>query len=198
MSERIQAWHFLPANGRMRWGKWKNPVRAGVTYVHRGPVKICETGLHASIRAIDALEYAPGPIACIVECWDEVQQDADKLVCRRRKVLAMADCTRTLHLFACDEAERALTLVGNPDPRSVEAIRIKRLWADGKATDDELAAARAAARDAAGDAAWVAAWVAAGDAAGDAALAAAWAAARAAARDASNARLDAALRKAVA
>ncbi|MCK9358138.1 MAG: hypothetical protein M0R22_13505 [Dehalococcoidia bacterium] len=207
--DRIQAWHFLPANRRIRWGKWKDPVRTGVVYVHRGAVEICNTGLHASIQAIDALEYAPGPVACLVECWGDVQQHDDKLVCSRRKVLAMADCTRVLHLFACDEAERALALVSSPDARSVEAIRIKRLWVDGGATDAELAAAEAAAEAAAWAAAeaaaeaaaWAAAGAAARDAAGAAAEAAARAAARAAAgaaaRDAASTRLDACLRKAV-
>jgi hypothetical protein len=194
--DRIQAWHFLPANRRIRWGKWKDPVRTGVVYVHRGAVEICNTGLHASIQAIDALEYAPGPVACLVECWGDVQQHDDKLVCSRRKVLAMADCTRVLHLFACDEAERALALVSSPDARSVEAIRIKRLWVDGGATDAELAAARDAAWAAAEAAAWAAAGAAARDAAWAAAEAAAWAAAGAAAgaaaRDAAWAAAEAA------
>lgn len=53
---------------------------------------------------------------------------------------------RTLHLFACEAAEQALERTENPDLRSIEAIRMKRLWLDGKATNDELAAA--------GDAAW--------------------------------------------
>jgi hypothetical protein len=74
------------------------------------------------------------------------------------------------------------------DKRPHEAVRIKKLWLRGKATIEQLAAARdaawaatwAAAGDAAGDAAGAAAWAAAGDAAG----AAAWAAAGAAARDA--------------
>jgi hypothetical protein len=74
------------------------------------------------------------------------------------------------------------------DPRSVAALDMVDRHANGNATDEELAAARAAAgdaagaaraaRDAAGDAAWDAraARDAAGDAAGDAAWDAAWAA----------------------
>jgi hypothetical protein len=64
---------------------------------------------------------------------------------------------KTLHLLACDFAEAALKRERKagrePDPRSWEAIRIKRLWVDGKATDDELEAALKAA--------WAAAQVAA-------------------------------------
>ena len=83
-----------------------------------------------------------------------------------------------LHEFACRCAEKALELVPNPDPRSVEAIEAKRKWLRGEITDDELAAARDAARAAA----WAAAWAAARDAARDAVWDAAWDAARDAAR----------------
>ena len=54
-----------------------------------------------------------------------------------------------LHEFACRCAENALKLVDNPDPRSVNAIEVKRRWMRGEATDMELAAAEAAAWDAA-------------------------------------------------
>ena len=60
------------------------------------------------------------------------------------------------------------------DPRSIAALDVAERFAHGKATQQELDAARDAARAAAGDAAWAAAW--------DAARAAAWAAARDAAR----------------
>jgi len=100
---------------------------------------------------------------------------------------------RALRLFACREAELALNRVqrrgGAVDPRSREAIRVARRYANGMASDEELDAARAAAdaaraaadaaRAAARDAARAAeaaardaAWAAA-----DAALAAAWVAA---------------------
>lgn len=55
---------------------------------------------------------------------------------------------RVIHLFACDCAERALSRLEKPDERSVNAIKVKRLWLDGKATDDELYAARVADYDA--------------------------------------------------
>jgi len=59
------------------------------------------------------------------------------------------------------------------DPRSIAALDVAERHANGTATDEELAAARAAARAAAGAAAWdaagAAAWAAAGAAAWDAA-----------------------------
>ena len=53
-----------------------------------------------------------------------------------------------LHELACVCAEYALSLVENPDPRSVKAIEVKRAWLRGEATDEELVAARGAAFDA--------------------------------------------------
>lgn len=47
-----------------------------------------------------------------------------------------------LHEFACRCAEYALSLVENPDARSAEAIRVKRRWVNGDATDKEMAVAR--------------------------------------------------------
>ena len=54
-----------------------------------------------------------------------------------------------LHELACRCAERALSRVENPDPRSLRAIEIKRAWLRGKATDEELVLAESAALDAA-------------------------------------------------
>ena len=183
--DKILAWHFLPDGGNLRWGKWKNrKVRPLVTYVHKGRLELCEVGLHASVEPLDALKYAPGSIICRVQCSDRVEYGEDKLVCGRRRVLWIADATRTLHEFAIWCAEQALGLVAAPDPRSLDALRVKRLWLDGKATDAELSAAWDAASAAVSDAAMEAASAAARAAAWsarDAAMGAASAAARAAA-----------------
>ena len=53
--------------------------------------------------------------------------------------------TPILHEFACRCAEDALSRIDNPDPRSINAIVVKRRWIAGEATDEELAAAEAAA-----------------------------------------------------
>ena len=95
--------------------------------------------------------------------------------------------TSILHEFACCCcAEDALSRIDNPDPRSINAIAVKRRWIAGEATDEELAAAWADAEAALADA-LAAAWHAA-CAARDVALAtrvAARAAALAAAQDVS-------------
>ena len=86
--------------------------------------------------------------------------------------------------FAVDCAEQVKHLM--TDERSLNALKVARLHADGKATDEELTAASDAASDAARAAARAAAWAAARAAASDAVWAAARAAARAAASDADS------------
>ena len=86
-------------------------------------------------------------------------------------------------LFAVRCARRVQHLM--TDERSIDALDVAERHANGRATDTELAAARAASRAAAWDASMAAAWdaarAAARAAARDAAWDAAWAAARAAA-----------------
>jgi hypothetical protein len=162
------AWHWVAENGKLRNG---SPLRDGIYRHDDGELKLCESGLHASVKALDALRYAPGPIVCRVECRGEIVHDTDKLVCSEREVLWHRDATFELRSFARWCASQVLHLW--------EAPEVVRQYLE---TGDELiraaagAAARAAARDAARDAA--------GDAAGDAAWDAAWAAARDAAGDA--------------
>jgi len=88
---------------------------------------------------------------------------------------------RTARLLACEYAERVLPIYEKhypDDKRPRQAIETARRFANGEATQEELAAAWDAARAAAGAAAWNAARAAAWNAA----RAAAWAAARNAAR----------------
>jgi hypothetical protein len=110
----------------------------------------------------------------------------DALWCLR----AVSGHDREIRLFAVWCARQVQHLM--IDQRSIAALYVAERFANGEASDSELAAARdaalAAARDAALDAALAAAW----DAARDAARAAAKDAARAAARDAALAAGDAA------
>ena len=78
----ITAWHFAAKN--LRDGR---PLPAdGEWLKHEGPVEICETGLHASKRVIDALQYAPGSTVCRVTCREIVTEQGDKFVCRERRI----------------------------------------------------------------------------------------------------------------
>ncbi len=161
----VLAWHFV--GDTLRDGR---PVPAdGEILEYSGPLVMCETGLHASRRIIDALKYAPGHTICRVRLWGaEAQGHSDKLVGNARKILWRVDGQRLLRTFACDCA-----------------LDVAHLWdmppivQDFLETQDETrrvaASAAAWAARAASYAARVAAWYAAsaaGDAAGDAARAA--------------------------
>lgn len=180
MSATYEGWHFLAEKGKLRDGSPAASV-GGVETFDGEPV-LCWEGLHASARAIDALLYAPGAYVRRVRLEGTIVVGGDKRAATRRVILAEADATRTLHLFACDEAERALKAANIEDERSWKAIRVKRLWVDGKATDEELDAAREAAWGitgvvaslAAPEAASAVAWVAAWNTAWDAASVVAW------------------------
>ena len=179
MSERWLGWHFLKANGRT--GAKNLVVKPGQIMSCRGPIELCSNGLHASVKALDALQYAPGSIVQRVELIGERLDESDKSCARRRRCLWVADATTVLHEFAIWCAEESLKLVESPDPRSVAAIAAKRAWLRGEITAEELDAARDAAR-AARDAAWAASAAArdaraasAASAAASAASAAAWA-----------------------
>jgi len=180
----VLAWHFLSADRRLGYGDGRL-VKKGQTLRVEGEPALCWNGLHGSRRLIDALSNALGPIIERVEIGAdkpyEIVAVENKLVGTWRKTLWWIDATMVLHEFACREAEEALRDVGITDERYWDAIRIKRLWVQGKATDEELAeaqfaaedydTARAAARTAAADAAYSTARFAARGAAGARAVA---------------------------
>jgi hypothetical protein len=182
----MRAWHFVRKDGAgrpiLRDGR---EVRVGKTYTHDGPVRICESGLHASARAIDALKYAPGSVVCLVECTGIEAREDDKFVCRERKVLAMADAERLLYEFACDCAQRALErygerLTAEQMDACLTAIDMRLAWLQGLADDEMLGesarAAYAAYAGAYADAASAYAYAASAYAAADSAAYAAYAA----------------------
>ena len=139
----------------------------------------CQPGMtHVCKDARQLLEWL------YTEIWEAEYDDAklvidrgNKLAIQRARVVRKLDTwnDRTARLFACDCAEMVLPIFEKnypDDMRARKAIETARLFADGKASSDELAAAGDAAGAAAGDAARAAAraaaWDAAWDAAGDA------------------------------
>jgi len=179
----MKAYHFLKDD--MCGGYGSEPAwRVGEEReIKDGKIRLCERGYHSSPSWYDALGYARGSMACIVEISEPIERDATKFVSRKRKLIEAHDAEFVLREWACACAERALKKTKVKDKRSWDAIRIARLYNKGKATKDELDAARDSARDSA----WAAAWAAAKDSACAAAWATAWAAAKAAARDAARA-----------
>ena len=159
VSDFVMAWHWVVkgADGKLKLRDDRDVPPVGEALVHEGEVEMCESGLHASRRVIDALRYIPdgATVLCRVRCEDVVNEQDDKLVCRKRTVLWSHDCNMLLHEAVCRFAEQALTNTGIKDDgsnASWNAIHTKRRWLKGEATDEELDAARDsayAARDSA-------------------------------------------------
>jgi hypothetical protein len=174
-----------------------------------GRIKICKRGLHASVRAIDALvclEWDNAAV-CLVELDGivETPDHAGEIVGSRRKVLGWALCDELLRFFA---RECALSVASQWEMPAIVREYLET-GDEGKwdaARDAAWDAARRASWDAARDAARDAAWDAARRAPTYAARSASWAAARraptyaswdaarsaawAATRDAQNAMLE--------
>lgn len=137
----VEAWHFVGGDRRLGDG---NTVAAGYVYsVPENSIALCRWGLHAARRAIDALQYAPGPVVCKVRCGGRIVEDGDKLVCSRREVLAMADATEALRSFARRCAQDVLHLWDAP-----QVVRQYLTTGDESIRDAVRSAAWAAARDA--------------------------------------------------
>lgn len=163
------AYHFV--GDRLRDGRLV--PKDGQQLRHTGPVRICESGLHASQTPAQALRYAPGPWLCLVECGGTIVHDKDKLACSKRTIIDRIDATEMMYYFARMQALSVAHLWDAPD-----AVLDYLMTGDIALTDAAWAAARAAARDAVRAATWAAARAAfwAADADRDAAFAAARAA----------------------
>jgi hypothetical protein len=159
----ILAWHFLREDGCLNHPP-HTKVEVGQTLKHDGNLIFFGQGYHASVRAIDAIRNAPGPIVCRVELSGIVVEEEEQAVASERRVIAMANASTVLHEFACDTAEARLREHGVTDEKSWAAIETKRKWLKGEATDAELnAAAQAVVRGPAWDAValaalWAARW----------------------------------------
>jgi hypothetical protein len=192
MSKEVLAWHFVGDALRDR-----RPVPAdNVTLKHKGKLELCASGLHASERLIDALQYAPGPILCRVQMGGTIKKGSDKLVARQRTILWRVDSMDILRKFARQCALDVAHLWNMPPvvrqyletgDESIRDAAWDAAWTS--AWDADSDAARAAASASARAVAWASARAAARAAASDAARASAWDAAWDAARDAQNTRL---------
>jgi hypothetical protein len=205
------AWYFAPDDRRLRFGDGRL-VEVGVTHTVEGPPIFCQRGLHASVRALDALQYAAGPVACIVRVGGEIAACEDRIVATERTYMYVIDAfgvlrafarwcaLQVVHLWDCPPVVREYLETGREDLR-VAARSAAWSAARAAARADAWSAALAAGRAAAWTAGTAeqdarAAAEAAGTAeqdAGDAARTAAWDAAR----STQNAHLERMLRDAM-
>ena len=173
MSYGTLAWHFIETRGKLRDGSAAQERGSEVSPV---APDICYAGLHASVRAMDALYHAPGCVIRRVRVYGDLQTQYDKVCGSHREVLWTADATSALRLFAADCAESVFEFIEDEEAKlaAAWAIDAARRFARGEADEEELAAARAAASDDSWNAARYAAWGATRAAAYEAARDAAW------------------------
>ena len=163
----VTGWYFSEKSRLLRYGDAR-PIALGVTHEVDAPIELCERGLHASVRAIDALRFAPGPIVWRVELSGEIKSGDDKCVATHRKYIGGGvDASSVMRAFA----RRC-------------ALDVAHLWDMPPLVRSYLETGDESIRDSAWDAAWAAARAAARAAASDAARAAASDAAWAVASDA--------------
>jgi len=114
-------------------------------------------GYRSSPSLWDAMMQADGPIACAVEISDPISTDGDIQqgffqISILRQLIAAADLTSELRLFACACAERVLSIFETSYPRDDRprrAISTALDYAQHRATADDLKSALTIARDAA-------------------------------------------------
>lgn len=97
----MKAWHFTDGD-RLRDGRPVPPV--GEWLEHHDRVVPCESGLHASVRLIDALLYAPGAMLHRVDLGGEIVHHGNKHVASRRRIRWSLDAGDVLRRFARREA----------------------------------------------------------------------------------------------
>ena len=141
----MKAYHFLKDDMCGGYGTEKAWDIGEEREITDGEIILCGRGYHSSPSWYDALGYAGGNMACIVEVSPPIEKDQTKFVSRKRKLVDAQNAEKVLRAWACDCAERALRKAKVEDERSWNAIKVTRLFNDGKATQQELDAARAAA-----------------------------------------------------
>ena len=105
------AFHFV--GDTLRDGSPIPPDGKWLTF--KGKCVMCESGLHASRNPFDALQYAPGNTLCLVEVDGIEAEEDEKLVCRRRKIIARMDATELCSYFGRMRALSVIHLWDAPD-----------------------------------------------------------------------------------
>ena len=181
-------YYFSKTDKKLRYND-ERVIKEGITHKVEGELELCQNGLHASERALDALKYAPGPYLWIVELGGDIVKGDDKCCARERKYIKGFDASESLREFArkcaliniekikpyCSDDDYRLIIeylnTGREDIReaAMSAAEAARLAAWESA--DSAAEAANSAAGAARSAAWESA-----EAAMSAAMSAAWSA----------------------
>jgi len=127
----MRAYHFLREDMKSGEGN-EPPWSKGETRIWDGECELCESGYHSSPTWLDALWYAPGPIACIVKVSKPIDRDSTKQVSQSRTLIDYRDATQPLRWFACECAERALRAMmvdeQSMNDDGMDTFEAKRKW----------------------------------------------------------------------
>jgi hypothetical protein len=95
----VKAWYFSTEDKTLRYCDGRK-IRKGATHRVTCEPVLCQQGLHASGRLIDALGYAPGPVIWRVELSGTVVRGDDKMVATARTYVTGFDASEILRTFA--------------------------------------------------------------------------------------------------
>ena len=109
-TKKIIAYHFT--NDKLRDGRPIPPI--GEWLEETGELRLCVKGLHASRTPFQALAHAPGLNLHRVEIEDIAAESDDKLVARRRRILATIDAKDLILEFARKQALSMIHLYDCP------------------------------------------------------------------------------------
>jgi len=119
----MKAYQFLSADLTLpgsNEGSWK----VGETRTWSG-----KGGYYSHPNWYSALDYANGPIACVVDIPTLISKNRDKLISKTCTLLAFEDATEALQTFTNACVDRALTLSKIDDERVKKAAEVRRKWA---------------------------------------------------------------------
>jgi hypothetical protein len=135
----VPGYHFVAIVNGTPVTRDGRPVTVGQDLTEQ-ETKICSYGLHGSRRLMDAAAYAPAdgaPVICKVNFFDVQDEQEDKLVAKRRVVLAMFPAhdflIRMAESSACRAEQYAAAALdlSLPCPTEKEAMDIeKAYWED--------------------------------------------------------------------
>ena len=138
--------------GNMTWevGKWEK---------HEGALSMCDSGFHASVRAIDAMQYVNCEILALVEVRGEHLRQDDKQCWSEMRVVRAYEWTKpdsVAMAIYCAELVVGIYEKQHPDDkRPRQAIEAAKAWLNDPTEENRQAASAASA--AAYDAAYAAA-----------------------------------------
>ena len=95
----MRAFYFSNSDKKLRHNDGRQ-IRKGRTHKVKCDPVLCEWGLHASERLIDALKYAPGKYLWLVDLNGKIVAGDDKAVADERKYIDGFDAGDLLHEFS--------------------------------------------------------------------------------------------------